>query len=589
MIDHATEYAKLITSGGRISCEAERLCCKRHLDDIERSKDDAYPWHFDVATAERHIKIANMLSIGEGNGDRKLALRGFQCFIIGSIFGWLSKTNKNKRRYTEAYISMGRQNGKSMLCGVLANDFATFSGYKNGKIFCTGTKAQQAKIVWDDVANFIRADEDLLDLYKIKEYRHEIKSKVTGTEILALSGDTKRIDGHHPILAIVDEYHQHPTSRIYEAMQKGQISLESPLLVAITTAGEFLDYPCYEQYKLAKGVIKGRYDMPFYFVYIAESEMPNQKEDPVGFAKALTDRNNWAKSNPYIAWASDTELSEEGLDKINKEAMPAIIKGGIDVNKYETKRLNIWVTNSDIKFIDMAKWDESAKDMTLEDMRGRNCYLGVDLSEGGDLTSISFLFPLEDGKVFVESQSFIPVHSLEKHEQTDAAPYRRWCNMGLLTPTNGIDTYGLKTDYKAVIKYIADVQEKYNIRIVEVGYDDRNASAFLTDLAGVVNCNLTLIVQSAKSLNDATVDFRLSVAGGAVYHNKQNELLTWSMSHAVIVENNYNQIKIDKLTRNRRIDPCDALIDAWKCYFTKKKIDETMVSNDSAVKEMVGF
>ena len=589
MNDRTTAYAELVCDGGRIASEAERLCCERHLKDLKRSKNDDFPWLFDRKLAEYHIKIADMLSVGEGDADKKLNLRGFQCFIIGSIFGWVSKKDKTKRRFTEAYISMGRQNGKSMLCGVLANDFATFSGYQNGKIFCTGTKKDQAKIVWSQVANFIKSDEELLDLYKIKEYRYEIKSKVTGTEILALSGDTKRIDGHHPVLAIVDEYHQHPTNKIYSAMQKGQISLKSPLLVAITTAGHDLDYPCYEQYKMAKGVIKERYDMPFFFVYIAESEMPNYKEDPVGFEDALKDEKNWAKANPYVAWKNDTELSEEGIEKIRKEAMSAIIKGGIEVVAYETKRLNIWVTNSDLKFIDMKKWDESAVEMTLEDMRNRECYLGVDLSEGGDLTSISFLFPLDDGRVFVESQSFIPVHSLERHEQTDAAPYRRWVNNGLLTATNGIDTYGLKTDYKAVIKYIADVQEKYGIRIVEVGYDDRNASAFLVDLASVVNCDLTLVVQSAKSLNDATVDFRLTVAGGAVLHNKQNELLSWSMSHAVIVENNYNQIKIDKLSRNRRIDPCDALIDAWKCYFTKKKNDEKLVSNDVAVAEMVGL
>ena len=127
-----------------------------------------FPYIFDAAQAERHIDIANTLVIGEGEQKKPLVTRGFQDFIIGSLFGWRKKRS-NIRRYREAYLQLGRQNGKSFLAGELCNDFATFSGYQMGRVLCTATKQDQANIVWGEVAKFIESDKDLAELYKIKK------------------------------------------------------------------------------------------------------------------------------------------------------------------------------------------------------------------------------------------------------------------------------------------------------------------------------------------------------------------------------------------------------------------------------------
>lgn len=580
MIDHATQYAKLVTSGKRIASEAERMCCQRHLDDLKKSKEKDYPYKYDAAEAEYHIKVANMLTVSEGETTHKLTTRGFQNFILGNIFGWVEKKDKNKRRFREAYVQMGRQNGKSFLAGVLANDFATFGGYREGRIFCTATKQDQANIVWDEVRKFIFADNELAELYnKPKTYKHEIASKVTGTVIKAIGRDTKTIDGFRSILAIIDEYHLHPTNQMYALMRDGQINVQSPLTIAITTAGFNLNAPCYEQYKLAKNVIKRVVEVPSLFVYIAESETHDERKEPELFKNDLQDKKNWAKANPLIAWKDDTHLDPDGLERIEKEAMTALLKGGQDLVNFETKRLNIWVTNAEETFVDINKWQDGGRDKTIADMKDKSCYVGLDLSEGGDLTSVSFVFPLENGETFVDSHSFIPKYAVVEKEQTDIAPYRQWINQNLLTVTNGPGTYGLKTDYKAIIKYLKDLREQYNITYLGIGYDNRNAAAFLTDLDRELGVDLTEIIQSAKNLNDATQDFRLSVKAGAVEHNSKNTLLTWSIANATMVTNVYNEVKIDKANRNGRIDPCDALIDAWMLHFRQKPA-ETVDNNE---------
>lgn len=84
MKDLTTEYAKKIISGKKICGRAEYLACKRHLNDMENKN---FEYIFDVKQAERHIAIANTLTIGEGS-PKPLKTRGFQNFIIGSLFGW---------------------------------------------------------------------------------------------------------------------------------------------------------------------------------------------------------------------------------------------------------------------------------------------------------------------------------------------------------------------------------------------------------------------------------------------------------------------------------------------------------------------
>ena len=161
MLDRTTEYAKLVVSGGRLTGKAERQACERHLRDMA---DKTSPWIFDAREAERHISVANMLTIGEGQA-KPLTTRGFQNFIIGSLFGWRKKRS-TLRRFREAYIQMARQNGKSFVAGEMCNDFASFADYQRGKIYCTATKQDQANIVWGECANFIEADAGLDDCHR---------------------------------------------------------------------------------------------------------------------------------------------------------------------------------------------------------------------------------------------------------------------------------------------------------------------------------------------------------------------------------------------------------------------------------------
>ncbi len=563
-VDRTTEYAKLIVSGKKICGRKEYLACKRHLDDIKRSKKRNFEYKFDVEEAERHIDIANELTVAEGEKAKKLRTYGFQNFIIGNIHGWKQKKT-GYSRYREAYIQVGRQNGKSFIAGEEANDFATFSGYNLGRIYCAATKQEQANIVWDEVKKFIQVDDDLNELYKIKEHERTIKSHVTGTVIKAVGRDTKSADGFRSILAIIDEYHAHQTNQMYKLMLDGQANVFNALTLAITTAGFNLNSPCYEQYQMCEKILEGLVQKETLFIYIAEMD---KEDDPFEW-------RNWLKANPYRLWTIDNKPKKEKIKIVAEKAIDAKEKGGEDLLNFLTKDLNQWVAYSGEKFVDLDKFKQCECNLTLEDMRGKECYLGIDLSSGGDLTTIALLFKLED-KFYIYSHSFMPELRLEEHEKTDDVPYRIWVKQGLLTLTSGM--YGIKTDYKYIMSHLNELIDKYNIKVVEVGYDGHNASAFLSDL-DFLGCDLTEVKQSAKSLNDTTVDFQLSVKALQVMYHKDNALLKWSVANATLTKNSFGEIKVDKIQQKKRIDPVDAILDAWKIMFLNKE-NENFNAND---------
>ena len=246
--DRCTQYALDVVSGKITAGEYVRLACQRHLDDIEKSKAAPYKYYFDVEKSEEIINFAEELTIAEGEENEHVTAYPFQCFILGSLNGWRTK-EKSYRRFRTSYVQLGRQNGKSFINGILACYYGNFDGYKYGKIFCTATKQDQANIVFDEVAKFINSDEDLSEWFKVHDHNHTIDCLLTHSEIKALSGDTKSLDGHRAYLGIVDEYHAHKTNQMYKLLEGGIKKLKSALISVITTAGFDLKSPCYKLYE----------------------------------------------------------------------------------------------------------------------------------------------------------------------------------------------------------------------------------------------------------------------------------------------------------------------------------------------------
>lgn len=551
--DRATFHAERVVSGQEPSCLTHRMACERHLNELAKQSTKEFPYVWRPEKSEKILRYAEMLTIAEGARPRPVKLHDFQYFDLGVPFGWVH-AETGFRRIRRKYKSVARQNGKTFENGITGSFIANWGGYNFGKLFTAATKKRQARIAWEEIQKFILIDKDLQALFDVKDYKSLIIAKRTGCTIEALSRESGLDDGFRAIFCSVDEIHQHKDNGIYKALYNGQASLNEALISMITTRGKSLNSFCREMDDYCLQILAGTAEADDFFVDIYTLD---KEDDPF-------DEGVWYKANPHLVTVPSA------LEQLRRDAQTAKQMGGFEMSDYMTKRQNLWYEYGDTQYITPNEWKLGRTELTIENMRGRRCFAGLDLSSGGDLTSLALLFPLDDGKIYVWSHSYIPAKRLEEHIITDTAPYDVWAKSGLLTPSDAVG--GLKNDYLQIVADLKELQEKFEINIAGIGYDPHNADAFLEEL-DTLGAPLLEVKQSARFLSDTTVDFALEVKAGNVLYDQRNALMSWSIVNAKKTKNSFGEIKVDKEVnaRHARIDVVDAIIDAHLCYRKSSK------------------
>ena len=545
MVDLVTRHAENVVADKTDypNGELHILACKRHLKDLEKQNTDEFPFYWDEKASLDVIRFHEDLTIGEGYEKSKIKLLPHQQFDFGSLFGW--KTKKGYRRFRRSYISMARQNGKSFMNGGLGTYVAGFSGYQNGKLFTAATKRRQAKIVWDETKKFISSDPDLSELFRVQDWKSTITANHTKCTIEALSKEGGLDEGFRAIFVSIDELHQMRDNSVYSSLYRGTRALAETLISMITTRGKDLNTFAYDIDSLAVSILENVFIADDFYVNIYSAD----EDDKFSSDEAL------AKANPFLV--TRPLLWENLID----DRSSALHMGGMELRDFVSRSLNRWFEDAENSYIDTKAWNENATNLSLKSMQGKECFVGLDLSSGGDLTSIGFDFDLGNGDSFIESHSFMPKGRLQEHIIEDLAPYDVWLSKELLTVTGGEDAF--ITDYLYIINYLKSVIREFDLKVLGIGYDRHNISSLLPYLDDF-GVPLMEIPQSARFLNDATSAIRLEVKSGKVKHNHRNELLTWSFANATTEENSFGEIKVDKKgkTRGRRIDPVDSIINA---------------------------
>jgi phage terminase large subunit-like protein len=117
-------------------------------------------------------------------------------------------------------------------------------------------------------------------------------------------------------------------------------------------------------------------------------------------------------------------------------------------------------------WIDLAAWDACDGPVDLEELRGRRCFGGLDLSTTTDVTALAWVFPPEnDGGLWhVLSRYFVPEENLRKRAERDRAPYDLWTRQGFIEATPGN-----VVDYGAIEQRILADSALFQVR--EIAYD----------------------------------------------------------------------------------------------------------------------
>ena len=533
------DYCHDVLNGEIVACQKHKWACERFLRDIEREGTDEFPYIFDEEKALRFLKWMTLFKHTKGKlAGKHIEPHPIQIFVFGNIYGWVHK-DTGLRRFKKGYWQVARKNAKSQSLACVGSYEAFAFGENMSEVYIGATKTEQSKIVWNEIKAQIQGCDFLKGKYKIAYGK--IEHLKSGSFIAALSKDAgKTGDGLNVQCGIIDEYHAHPTSEIYDVLVSGAGARPQPLMMIITTAGFNLNHPCYSvEYQYVSKILdpNNPIENDEYFVMINELDKGDD----------IKDEKNWEKANPILC------SYEEGVNFLRGE-----LKAALDVpekmRNFLTKNMNRWVDMKDNGYMDMSKWAACGQDFDLSTLEGLECIVGVDLSAKIDLTSVSFIFK-KDGKYIVLSHSFMPEDTLDRKRKTDKVPYDLWVKQGWITTTPGA-----VVDYNFIKSYIKNFGQQYNVKVREICADPWNATQFMQDMEAE-GYTVVEIRQGIQTLGSATKDFREQVYQGNVIHNN-NPVLTWALSNAVTRQDANENIMLDKSKSTERIDPIAAVLNA---------------------------
>ena len=207
---------------------------------------------------------------------------------------------------------------------------------------------------------------------------------------------------------VFDELHTQPNRKLFDVMTKGSGDARmQPLYFLITTADNDTKSICYEIHQKAKDIIEGRkIDHTFYPVIYGAEESDD-----------WTDPKVWKKANPSLGITV-------GIDKV-KDACESAKQNPGEENSFRQLRLNQWVKQA-VRWMPMDKWDKCEFAVSEDDLEGRVCYGGLDLSSTTDITAFVLVFPPEDEKDMSPPTKELMKLVLEQKIAHGGHPVLRW-------------------------------------------------------------------------------------------------------------------------------------------------------------------
>lgn len=485
-------YVDDVLDGCLVVGRLVRLAVERHVRDCELGEKRGLRFNarrglracWWIENRVRHPKTSKATRAGE-----RFRLARWQVFVVACVFGWERRRDDGRwvRRFRTAYLCVARKNGKSMTAAAIALLCLVLEGAAGGEVYSAATKRDQAAYCWNQAAESARREKLLAKEIEVRESRHHMVHRPSGSVFTAVASDAHTLDGLGPSLAIIDEYHEHPTSEVADVLRSGMGASPEPLTMYTTTAGGKREGPCYELEtdccKILEGVDGGEGDDVFAFI-----ARPDDTDLP-GTEAAQR------KANPNLG----VTVHLEDLAIQYKTA----VRRPREWTEYLRKHENRW-TETSSAWLPMPDWDacngksgsafrRDLLELALERLRGERCFVGVDLSAVADYTATCKVFPRPAdcallaelrrelgldvaGSGYIIAPSFwIPADTLIDRAQRDRVPVTRWVEDGLVTATPGN-----AVDHDAVKDSILSDCDRYDV--VEVPMDPHNATKLQTEL-----------------------------------------------------------------------------------------------------------
>lgn len=540
-LDETTAYARSVLAGEIVACKLVKLACRRHLRDLEEGGGRGLVWNPEAAQFRIGF-YPKFLRHSKGEFARKpFELAPWQKFIVGSVFGW--KRADGTRRFRYVYQEVPRKNGKSVMLAGVGLDMLLCDGEQGAEVFCTATKKEQARIIFDEAKRMVATSPVLSS--EIARFKLNLSVDATASKFEPLSSDEKTLDGLNPHCVLVDELHAHKTRALLDVLDTAVGARRQPLIWIITTAGDNNPASVYaSEHSYAIDLLEGLLANDNMFAFIATIDEGDSWSDPT----------SWEKANPNLGISVKLDDLERQAEKA--KGSPAAL------NAFKRLRLNIRTsdTNRPIPAEEWAKnstgrWDVDA--LGKFDAEGKRiakavCWGGLDLSSKIDITAWVKLFePDENGVMKVAARFWMPSDTIDQRGDRDKAHYRQWVDEHWIfaTPGNVID-------HEEIYETILADSEQFDIQGIAFDPWSQSQLGIKLNEQGIPAFEF---IQGLRSYTEPTKELQALVFAHKLDHGG-NPVLAWMCNNmAVQRDKNLNEMP-HKAHSTGRIDGMTALI-----------------------------
>ena len=465
---------------------------------------------------------------------------GYQWLFYIAIFCVVYRDNEEKRRYETGLLEISRKNFKTFTVATIFI-LLLLTEPQFSKFFSVAPDGSLSREIREAIAEMLRSSPSVYSykgVNRFKILRDYISFKPFNSVYTPLSFSTSRMDGRLPNAFCADEVGALPTIYPLEAMRSGQLNILNKLGFVISTKYPTIDNPFEAEVSYSKKVLNGLVSDETRFSLLYEPDNPKDWE---------TDDLILKQANPVAL--EIPEIWEDLLKKRTRAVATASVR-----ENFVTKHCNIIYQGVGTEsYIDVK--DVQACKVESIDWRGKEVYLGLDLSESNDNTSVSMVCIDAEGKLYAKSFAFIPEERIEEKSQAERVDYRNLCK------TEHVFSCGDRViDYTFVEDFILSLPEKYGVEIQEIGFDRWNALSTAQKLEKE-GFPMIELKQHSSVLHPATKYLKEKILKKEFAY-ETNPLLEINFQNAKCVyDTNKNQY-VNKKKSNGKVDMVVSLINA---------------------------
>lgn len=483
-----------------------------------------------IDPGERAVRFICNLTLSDDFQGQPFTLRPWQAEVPRKLFGTL--TPEGLRQYKRCLLFLPRKQAKTQLASSIGVFAILGAGLKGQTVLLAASDREQASHLFDKSAEMISADKFLAKRCKIYESKKTIVTRNGNNRLKVVSADGRRQHGQNPSIVILDEVHTQPNRKLHDALKTAFGTRKEPLMILISTAGNERGTLIHDEYVYACKVRDGEVIDPTYLPIIYEA--------PEG--SDWTDEATWKIAMPALG-----DFCR--LDFFRGEIARAMTDPS-EESAFKQFYLNLWVAAA-AKWLNRAAWDSCGKFPVLfDELKGRECFTGLDLSNRSDMTAHVLVFPFEDDVYKVLCRFWIPERYARKRDKTAGTKYLEWARKGLVTLTEG-DVI----DYDLIKQSVIDDSKTF--RIKKINMDPWNATQIALQLQAK-HLKVEMMRQGSQSMNEPVKYLGVLLAKDQLHHGDV-AALNWQADNAVTVRDSYGNVRFDKESSAEKIDGLVAL------------------------------